>query len=122
MVKRFLHSLFLAGTACISSACVSIGTTDCAASSPLADGDSTSVRVDVVTKPGLGVNVIGLIDVNDGLYSTPEKPIDGDPAATTSATDLAVGKYEGNVSREGTRLTLTVEGLVYPLDGPESCD
>jgi hypothetical protein len=122
MVKRLLFSLLLLVVACISSGCVSFGTTDCADSSTLADGDTTSVPVEVVTKRGLGVNVIGLIDVNDGLYSTPEEPIDGDPSATTSATDLAIGKYEGKVSREGSRLTLAVEGLEYPLDGPVSCD
>ena len=122
MVKRLLLALLLVSSAWVDSACVSTGTTDCASSPALADGDSTPVRVEVVTKRGLGVNVIALINVNEGLYSTPEKPIDGDPTATTSATDLAIGTYEGRVSREGTRLTLTAEGLEYPLDGPESCD
>jgi hypothetical protein len=122
MVKRLLLSVLLVSAACIASSCVSTNTTDCASSPPLADGDSTPVRVEVVTKPGLGVNVIGSIDVNEGLYSTPQEPIHGDPTATTSATDLAIGKYEGRVSREGIRLTLAVEGLEYPLDGPESCD
>lgn len=84
-------------------------------SKPLADGASTKVRVEVVTKPGLDVNIIGTLEVNGGLYTTPMKEIGPE-------TDLPLGTYDGLVSRARDELTLEVEGQTIQLSGPESCD
>lgn len=121
MVSRVVAVLLLASSTCLVSACVS-SPTDCTDSAPLADGATTMVEVVVVTKEGLNANVIGTLDVNDGLYSTPQKPINNDPTTTASVTDLPLGEYEGTVAREGDELTLTVEGQEFSLNGPESCD
>ena len=87
----------------------------CIASKPLADGASTKVQVEVVTKPGLDVNIIGTLDVNGGLYTTPVKEVGPE-------TDLPLGTYDGLVSLASDELTLEVEGQTIQLSGPEGCD
>lgn len=79
------------------------------------EGASTKVVVEVATKDGLGVNIMGSIDVNGGRYLTPVKEIG-------SETDLPVGTYDGTVTNRNGDLTLDVEGQTLPLSGPESCD
>lgn len=91
------------------------GDSSCFASKPLADGASTKVQVEVVTKPGLDVNIIGTLDVNGGLYTTPVKEIGPE-------TDLPLGTYVGRVSRAKDELTLDVEGQTIQLTGPRGCD
>ena len=119
MSRWFLIGLLLT-TASITSACAE-DTGACASSAPLADGATTTVEVVVVTKDGLDANVIGSIDVNGGLYGTPQKPIKGDQTTTASIADLPLGEYDGTVSRVGDQLTLAVEDQEFPLEGPESC-
>lgn len=85
----------------------------CASSSPIPDGGSTEVDVVVVTKPGLGENIIGTLDVSGGLYRAPVKGIG-------AVTNLDLGSYKGRVSRDGDELTLDVAGQSMPLS-PEPC-
>lgn len=90
-------------------------TTSCANSEPLGDGASEKVTVEVATKPGLGTNIIGQLDVDGGFYSTPVKE---DGAETT----VAVGKYTGTVTKSGSKLTLRFADQTLPLSGPQDCD
>ncbi len=90
------------------------GTEDCATSEPIGDGGSAPVPVEVVTKPGLDVNMVGTLDVAGGLYSTPTGELGPE-------TDLPLGRYDGVVTRDGDELTLAVEGRTMPLTA-QSCD
>jgi hypothetical protein len=90
-------------------------TTSCANSEPLADGASEKVTVEVATKPGLGTNIIGQLDVDEGFYSAPVKE-------NGAETNVAVGKYTGTVTKSGSRLTLRFADQALPLSGPQDCD
>lgn len=92
------------------------GNTDsCAESKSMADGESVNVSVEVVTKPGLGANIVGTLDVNGGLYTTPAKDLGPE-------TDLPVGTYDGVVRKHKGDLTLDIEDESLRLSGPEDCD
>lgn len=90
------------------------GSEDCATSEPIGESGSSRVPVEVVTKPGLGVNMVALLDVDGEIYSTPTGELGPE-------TDLPVGRYDGVVTRSGNDLTLTVEGRTMPLTA-SSCD
>ncbi|MBC7594853.1 MAG: hypothetical protein H7288_13095 [Kineosporiaceae bacterium] len=107
LVLLSLASGILTGCGVDDSSCIS--------SRPLGDGASTSVQVEVVTKRGLDANIIGTFDVNGGLYTTPVKELGPE-------TDLALGTYDGTVTRVKDDLTLKVEGQTIKLSGPEGCD
>ena len=101
----------------ISGGCVPYDAESCSNSKPLADGATTKVEVQVRSKVGVGM--IGLIDVNGGLYGTPVGEVRG---VRGNVTDLADGDYSGTVVRQGEQLTLNVEAETLPLSGPEPCD
>jgi hypothetical protein len=101
----------------LSSGCVPHDAESCSSSKALADGATTKVEVQVRSK--VGVSMIGLIDVNGGLYGTPDGEVRG---VRGNVTDLADGDYSGTVVRHGEQLTLHVEDETLPLSGPESCD
>lgn len=96
-------------------------TRSCADSKPL--GDGLSVAVEVAVRSKAGVSMIGLVDVNGGIYSAPAKEIEGGDAPLYGAvTQLSDGDYVGKVSRNGDKLTMELEGRSMPLKGPEACD
>jgi len=87
----------------------------CITSKPMANGTSAKVSVQVVTKPGLDANIVGTLDVNGGLYTTPVKELGPE-------TDLPVGTYKGVVMKTHGDLKLEYGDQSVRLTGPTTCD
>ncbi|QGG42404.1 hypothetical protein [Aeromicrobium yanjiei] len=104
-----------AATATLLGGCGITESEPCFTSKPMAEGAKQDVSVLVVTKPGLDVNIVGTLDVDGGLYTTPRKDLGPE-------TDVPVGTYDGTVTKSDGRLVLNYEGESVRLVGPMGCD
>ena len=73
----------------------------------------------VVVVEKAAARYVGVLDVNGGFYSTPQR------TSRTGAgplTDLPTGTYRGTVERGGRHLVLLVRGERIPLTETAICD
>lgn len=104
-----------ASIALLLAGCGLTDSDSCVTSKSMPDGAKQDVSVLVATKPGLGVNIVGTLDVDGGLYTTPRKDLGPE-------TDVPVGTYDGTVTKSHGRLVLNYEGDSVRLVGPMGCD